>query len=155
MPDQVTPSTSGVLHGSSGRRRPVDLTRNAGGREGLSGWVHFGAVMMTIIGCFGVIEGLAALLRPTTYLTVNGTVLGIDLTVWGWVHLILGALLVITGMSLLREAPAWARTLGALLVALSALVQMAWLPASPISSVLIIALDVTVIYALAATWGDR
>jgi hypothetical protein len=131
------------------------LTRTAGGREGLTGWVHFGAVMMAIIGCFGVIEGLAALLRPTTYLAVNGTVLSIDLSVWGWVHLILGALLVITGVSLLREAPGWARTLGAMLVALSVLVQMAWLPASPIWSLLMIALDVIVIYALAATWGDR
>jgi hypothetical protein len=117
--------------------------------------VHFGAVMMTVVGTFGVIEGLAALLAPTTYITVDGTVLSIDLIAWGWVHLILGALLAITGVSLLREAPTWARGVGTVLVGLSILVQMAWIPAYPLWSILMITLDVVVIYALVATSGDR
>jgi hypothetical protein len=155
MSEQVTPSTSEGLHDPSAPCRRSTVSHAAGGTDGLTGWVHFGAVMMTIIGAFGVIEGLAALLTPTTYIAVNGTVLSIDLSAWGWLHLILGALLVITGISLLRETPSWARALGTVLVALSILVQMAWMPAYPIWSILIITLDVVVLYALLATWGDR
>jgi hypothetical protein len=146
MTDQHT-STS-TTQGRGQRSGPVDL---AARNDALLGWVRFGAVMMTVIGAFAVIEGLLALLRPTTYLTVNGTVLALDLGAWGWVHLILGALLAITGVSLLRDAPAWARGLGVLLVALSTVVQLAWLPAYPIWSILMIALAVMVIYALVAT----
>lgn len=53
------------------------------------------------------------------------------------------------------EAPSWARAMGAVLVALSILVQMAWMPAYPLWSILVIVLDVVVIYALVVTWGDR
>jgi hypothetical protein len=153
MSEQVTPSTSRGPRGPSDTRRPLDPAPTSG-TEGLRGWVRFGATMMTIIGVFGVVEGLAALLTPTTYIAVDGTVLSIDLGVWGWVHLILGALLVIAGLNLYREAPAWARALGSVLAALSILVQMAWMPAYPIWSVLVIALDVVVIFALVATWDD-
>jgi hypothetical protein len=149
MTDQKSPTSTDEAR--SRRSGPVDLTARTDRSDALMGWVRFGAVIMTVIGAFAVIEGLLALLRPTTYLTVNGTVLALDLSAWGWVHLILGALLAITGVSLLREAPPWARGLGVLLVALSTVVQMAWLPAYPIWSILMIALAVIVIYALAAT----
>ena len=151
MSEQVTPSTPTGLHGPSATHRRSTVSYTAGGTDDLTGWVHFGAVMMTIVGAFGVIEGLAALLRPTTYIAVNGTVLSIDLSAWGWLHLILGALLAITGVSLLREAPPWARGVGTVLVGLSILVQMAWMPAYPLWSILMITLDVIVIYALVAS----
>jgi hypothetical protein len=148
MTDQHSTSTA---QGRGQHSGPIDLAARSGRSDALQGWVRFGAVMMTVIGAFAVIEGLLALLRPTTYLTVDGTVLALDLGAWGWVHLILGALLAITGASLLRDAPAWSRGLGVLLVALSTVVQLAWLPAYPIWSILMIALAVMVIYALVAT----
>jgi hypothetical protein len=154
LSERVDPTTSAGLRGPSHTHARLDRTSAARGADDLTGWVHFGAVMMTIIGVFGVVEGLAALLRPTTYVAVNGTVLSIDLIAWGWLHLILGALLVITGLNLYREAPAWARALGSVLAALSILVQMAWMPAYPFWSVIVIALDVVVIFALVATWDD-
>ena len=52
---------------------------------------------------------------------------------------------------LLRDAPPWARGLGVLLVALSTVVQFAWLPAYPIWSILMITLAVLVIHALVVT----
>ena len=148
MTDQHA-STS-TAQGRGQHAGPVDLTDRRGD-DALMGWVRFGAVMMTVIGVFAIIEGLLALLRPTTYVTVNGAVLALDLGTWGWVHLILGVLLAVTGASLLRDAPTWARGLGVLLVALSTVVQFAWLPAYPIWSILMITLAVIVIYALVAT----
>ena len=154
MTEQQTPPTTGAHRQVPDTGGPVDL-RPSLQDEGLLGWVHFGAVMMTIVGAFGVIEGLVALFDPTAYVTVDGAVLAVDLTAWGWVHLVLGALLVVTGVSLIRSAPSWARGLGVVLVVLSILVQLAWLSASPIWSILMIVLDVLVIHALVATSPRR
>src|SRR4051794_27968747 len=66
-----------------------------------------------------------------------------------------GVLLLIAGANLLREGAAWARTLGTVLVALSILVQMAWMSSYPLWAIIMIVLDVLVIYALVATWEDR
>lgn len=120
-----------------------------------TGWVVFGGVLMAVIGGFGVIEGLAALFAPTYFIAFDGAVLTIDLTAWGWVHLILGALALITGLALLGNAPSWARGVGIGLIAVNMLVQLAWLPAYPVWSIVAIALDVIVIFALVATWPAK
>jgi hypothetical protein len=118
-------------------------------------WVRFGGVMMAVLGAFAVIEGLAALLAPTTFLTVDGSVLAINLSGWAWVHIIIGALVFATGLALLGKAPEWARGVGIGLVALSMLVQLAWLPAYPIWSIIMVVLDVIVLYALIVTWSGQ
>ena len=120
------------------------------------GWVRFGGVMMTIIGAFAALEGIVALALPTTYFSADGTVLAISFSGWGWIHLILGVLVLATGVSLLgRDAPSWARGTGVVLVAVNMLVQLAWMPAYPLWSIILLALDVFVLYALIVTWGAR
>ena len=107
---------------------------------------------MVVVGVFAVIEGLLALFRPTTYVSSNGAVLALTFTGWGWLHIILGVLVLAVGAALLREAvPGWARITAIVLVMLNVIVQFAWLPAYPIWSILMITLAVIVIYALAAT----
>ncbi|MEJ2889179.1 DUF7144 family membrane protein [Actinomycetospora aeridis] len=124
------------------------------GVDTMGGWVRFGGVMMTIIGGFAVIEGLFALFSPT-YVTLTGAgVLAFDLTAWGWVHLLLGVLVLATGLSLVGSAPSWARGTAIVLLALNTVVQLAFMPAYPFWSIIMIVLDVIVIYALMVTWGD-
>lgn len=118
-------------------------------------WVRFGGVMMAVLGGFGVIEGLAALFSPTHFVTVGGAVLALDLTTWGWLHIIIGALVLATGLALLGNAPGWARVVGIALVAINMIVQLAWLPAFPIWSIILLVIDVLVLYALIATWGAQ
>jgi hypothetical protein len=121
----------------------------------MTGWVRFGGLLMTVVGAFAVIEGFLALFLPTTYLTANDAVLTLPFTTWGWLHIILGALVLIVGLGLQREdVPGWTRGTAIVLVALSTIVQLAWLPAYPIWSILMIALDVLIIGALVAI-GDR
>ncbi len=80
-------------------------------------------------------------------------VLAIGLPVWGWLHLVLGVLVLATGAGLLRrEIPGWARGSGTALVAINVVVQLAWRPASPIWSIIVITLDVVVLYSLFVAW---
>lgn len=117
---------------------------------GWTGWIAFGGVMLILLGLFQAVEGLVALLDPTYYLIgASGLVVSVDYTVWGWVHLALGILAVIIGIGLLTGNPV-ARALGVFLAAISALVNLAFVNASPAWSTLVIVLDIVIIYAIVA-----
>jgi len=120
----------------------------------MAGWVRFAAVVMMVVGVFGVIEGLAALWAPTYFVTVGGAVLVLALASWGWVHLVLGVLVAIVGASLLGEGPSWARGTAVALVSLSAVIHLVFVAAAPVWSILVIVLDMIVLYALVTTWGQ-
>src|SRR2546423_9111997 len=73
-----------------------------------AGWVVFAGIVMVMTGAFNAIEGLVALFNREFYLAGPEHVLVLDLTGWGWLHLILGVLVAITGIALLADA-GWAR----------------------------------------------
>ena len=45
-------------------------------------------------------------------------------------------------------------TVGLGLIAINVLVQLVWLPAFPVWSIIIVAFDLLVLYAIATTWPD-
>ena len=115
-----------------------------------TGWVVFAGVMMVLVGTFEAIDGLVALFNDDLYVVrPNGLVVNLDYTAWGWVHLLLGILLIVAGVSVL-SGRTWARAVGVLAALLSAVVNFGFLPAYPIWSTLMIVIDVIVIYALIA-----
>lgn len=72
-----------------------------------------------------------------------------SLTGWGWVHLILGALVAATGMALFKGAT-WARAVGVALAGLSMIAHFVWLPYQPVWSIVLIVVDGFIIWALCA-----
>jgi hypothetical protein len=74
-------------------------------------------------------------------------------TGWGWTLLIFGALMVAAGIGLF-SGQTWARITAIVLVAVHAIVQLGWLGAYPVWSLLMIALDTVVIFALTARWSS-
>jgi hypothetical protein len=113
------------------------------------GMVLFGGIMMMMVGGFQLIQGFVALFKDDYYLvTRNGLVLNIDYTAWGWIHLLIGLVAVVTGIGVLI-GQTWARVLGIIIAVLSALANIAFLAAYPVWSTIIIAADVLVFYALA------
>jgi len=114
-----------------------------------TGLAAFAASMLLIIGMFQMLEGLAALVDDELLLAVGGYVYELDVTVWGWAHLLLGALAALTGVFLFRGA-LWARAAGIVLAGISAVANFAFAPYYPLWAVLIIALDIAVIWALVA-----
>lgn len=103
---------------------------------------------MIILGIFQVIEGLVALIRSGYYLVrADGLVINVDYSAWGWVHLILGVLAVLAGLGLFA-GNMLARVVGVILAAISAIVNLGFLAAFPLWSLIVIAIDIIVIYAI-------
>jgi hypothetical protein len=117
------------------------------------GWIYFASAMMIMIGIFHAIAGLVALFDDTFYVATREYVFQFDATQWGWIHLIFGVLVAIAGGYLLTGSVI-ARTVGVGMALLSAILGFAWLPYYPIWGVIIIAIAVSVIWALTAHGRD-
>ncbi len=111
------------------------------------GWIWFGGMMLVLSGLFNIIDGLVALFRPDFYTVGPRGLLLFDLNGWGWVHLVLGVVLILAGFGLFSGAT-WARVVAVLLAAINAVAQLAFLHASPVWSTIVIAVDVLVIWAV-------
>ncbi|HEV8561360.1 MAG TPA: hypothetical protein VGR06_33995 [Actinophytocola sp.] len=112
-----------------------------------AGWIVFAGITMLMIGSFNAIEGLVALFDPNVYIAGPDNVLVFDLTTWGWVHLIIGVLVAITGIALLADA-GWARPVTVVLAALNAIVQLTFVTVYPVWSLAAVTLCVVVIWAI-------
>jgi hypothetical protein len=113
------------------------------------GWAFFGAAVMILLGLFQALFGLVALFDQQYFtLRANKLLVVTSYTAWGWLHLVGGALALAAGLGIILGGHTWARILGIVVAALSAVVNLGYLEASPVWSVLIIVLDVLVIYAL-------
>jgi len=124
---------------------------DAGRDQPLSGWaasgITFAATMMLLIGIFEAIAGLSAIFDDQFYVVTANYAFDLDVTAWGWVHLLLGILLVVAGWGLYARS-AWAGVLAIFLAVLSAVANFFFIPYYPFWSILVIALDVWVIWAL-------
>lgn len=112
------------------------------------GGTIFAATAILILGCFQVIMGISALARDEIFVDGVDYTYAIDVTGWGWIHLILGAVMMATGVFLYTATP-WARGVGIGLAVLSAVSNFFFLPYYPLWSLVVIALDVFAIWALA------
>lgn len=132
---------------------PYSGTRTAE-RSGLAvGFIVFAAVMMMMSGAFQVVAGLVALFSDEFFVVARDNVFRFDMTTWGWIHLVFGVVMVAAGVGLLA-ARTWARLFGIALALLSAVVSFAFLPYYPAWGLVVVALDVFVIWALAAHGRD-
>jgi hypothetical protein len=115
----------------------------------VTGGVTFAGVLLLCGGVLAVLQGIAAVAEDDVYARVGTYVYELDLTGWGWVHVVVGALAAVTGGGLLRGA-AWARFAGIVLASLSLVAQFLFLPYAPVWAVVMMAIDVFVIWALAS-----
>ena len=122
-------------------------------REESSGWasgfVLFAALMMIMAGVWQALAGLIALFENEFYVATRNYLFEFDATTWGWIHLLVGVIVGLAGLGLLA-GQTWARVVGITLAVLSAIANFLFIPYYPFWSMLIIALDIFVIWALAA-----
>jgi hypothetical protein len=117
-------------------------------RSGVAaGFTMFAAIMMILIGSFHIIAGLAGVFEDEFFAVTPEWIFQFDTTTWGWIHLLAGIVVILAGFGLFSGA-VWARTVGVIVAAVSAVANFAWMPYSPVWSITIIAIDVFVIWAL-------
>jgi hypothetical protein len=118
---------------------------------GPSGWaiggITFAGVMMIMIGAFQGIAGLVAIIDDDFYVVGRNYTFDIDTTAWGWIHLLLGALVLLAGISLFRGAT-WAAAVAVVLAVISAIANFFFIPYYPFWSLLMIAMAIWVIWSL-------
>lgn len=114
---------------------------------GWVGWVWYAAIMLMIVGGFDIIQGIIALADDNFAVAVEGGLLVFDVTTWGWVHIVGGLIIFLTGLGL-WSGQTWARAVAVIVAALNALVQLTIMPAYPFWAVLMVALNMVVIYAV-------
>ena len=119
----------------------------------MAGMTTFAGVMLIIAGAFNVIEGVVALFQNEVYVAGRQYVFAFDLTAWGWTHLIIGAVVAAAGFAVL-SGQVWGRSVGVGVAVLSMLANFVFIPYYPVWSLLIIALDFFVIWALIAYKRD-
>ena len=112
-----------------------------------SGMILFGAMMMMLLGCFHFIVGLAAVLDDNFYSPRVGYAFNIDTTLWGWLHMGGGILMVVVSFAVISGS-SLARMLAVLIVAVSAVWNFYSIPIYPIWSLMMLALDLGVLWAL-------
>jgi len=118
--------------------------------SGWVGWIIFAGVMMIMLGIFQAIAGFVALFDDRYYLVRNTQlVVHLSYTGWGVIHLVLGTLAVIGGYALMAGRM-WGRVYAVILAMVSAIVNIGFLSAYPVWSVMMITIDVLVIYAVCA-----
>ena len=118
-----------------------------------AGWVTFAASVLMLLGSVHIFEGFVALF-DTGYFAVSGDELFLmSYDAWGILLMSWGAALIIIGAGL-QAHRGWARWLAIAGVMLNVVVQVGFFPTLPLLSLTLIALDVTVLYALTARWAQ-
>ena len=117
----------------------------------VSGWavggIAFAATIMVMIGVFQAIAGIVAIVDDNFYLVTKNYTFEMDTSAWGWIHLILGVLVGLSGFYLFARR-AWAAIVALTLAMLSAIANFFFIPYYPWWAIIIIALNVWVIWAL-------
>jgi hypothetical protein len=117
------------------------------------GWIAFAGLMMIVTGVLGALAGLAAIVRDETYVQGVNRVWIFDETSWGWIHLIIGIAVVAIGAMMLRGG-AVSMALGAGVIVIHMIAHFQWMGMYPWWSIVVIAIDVLILYALIVHGGE-
>jgi hypothetical protein len=124
--------------------------RHAEGRG--YGLILFASVLLLVIGFFNMIYGIAAIANSHVFVA-NAHYVFADLRAWGWITLIISVLQLIAAGGVLAGNQL-ARWFAVVVVGLSAIDMMFFVPAYPFWALAIIAMDVVALYGLCA-YGSR
>ena len=116
------------------------------------GLVLFASILLVVIACFNLIYGIAAVANSHVFVANEHYVFA-NLRTWGWITLILGVLQLVAAAGVMAGNQA-ARWFAVVVLGLNAIDQMFFIPAYPVWSLIIVAMDVVALYGLCA-YGSR
>jgi hypothetical protein len=112
-----------------------------------SGWVTFAGVIAAIIAIWNILSGIAAISKDDQTETLNEVLFGVNITAWGWFWVIIGVLQLVTAYLIFARHP-MGQILGVLWAAISASLAVFMIFVAPIWALVVLAIDVTIIWAL-------
>ena len=120
----------------------------------MAGWIVFAATIMMVIGSIDFFEGLIAVIRKQYYALTPEHIIVVNMTTWGWLTLLWGIVLFLTGLALWSGA-SWARWVAIVAIAINVLGQLSWLGSNqyPLWALTAMTLNIIVLYALTARWS--
>jgi hypothetical protein len=133
--------------------RERDMGAGAYGGNRGAGWVLFAGILIVMLGILNVIYGIAAIGDSKFFIADQKYILS-GLHTWGWVTLIVGALQIAAAFSIWNGG-SFGRWFGIAVAGVNAIAALLSIPAYPFWSLSVFALDVLVIYGLAAYGGDK
>ena len=116
---------------------------------GWVGWIAFASSMMIIGGILSMIYGLIAAVNDEWVVFGNRADVYLDLSAWGWVHMLVGLLVFLCGIGLL-SGKVFARTIGVIIAGISLIANFLIIPVYPFWAITIITINALVIWALTA-----
>jgi hypothetical protein len=116
-----------------------------------AGWIVFAAIMFVLAASLNVIWGIAAVADSRFFVDGATYILG-GLNTWGWIAIGLGAVQLLAALSIWRGG-AFGRWFGIIAAGVAVIGAMMMIPAYPFWALTLVALDVLVIYGLAAYGG--
>ncbi len=116
---------------------------------GWTGWITFAAIMLIIGGSLNLLYGVIAAVNDDWVVFTNRANVYLDLSEWGWVHIILGGVVVLSGIGLL-SGNILARAVAVIVASLSLIANFFFIPVYPLWALTVIVIDILVIWAVTA-----
>ena len=120
---------------------------------GWTGWITFAGVMMILAGSLNLFYGIVAAVNDEWVVFTNRANVYLDVSEWGWVHIVLGAIVLLAGIGVF-SGNILARTVGVIVAAISLIANFFFIPVYPLWALTVIVIDVLVIWALTAHGGE-
>jgi hypothetical protein len=138
---------------ATGAQRDYPATAESSDWTTGSGWVDFAAIMLGFAGIWNTLNGILAIGDSRVFVGDEVFVFS-DLNTWGWIILVLGVLQLLAAFAVVGGSE-WARWFGVGVAGLNAIGQLYFLPAYPLWSMAIFAVDILIIYGLSVYGGKR
>jgi hypothetical protein len=117
------------------------------------GWVTFAALVLVMLGCINGFQGVLALFDEGYFVARSSELVLVSYDAWGAVLILWGIVLLLVGAGL-NARREWARWTAIVVVMLDVILQVGFLPSSPLLALFLITLDVIVMFALTARWDE-
>jgi hypothetical protein len=130
-----------------------DQPSGYGQRTGWTGWIVFAAIMMIVAGSLNLLYGIIAAVNDEWVVWTNRADVYLDLSEWGWVHIIMGGIVLLSGIGLFSGS-FLARMVAVIVAAISLIGNFFFIPVYPLWALIVITIDVLVIWAVTAHGGE-
>ena len=127
--------------------RATDPSDVSGPSGAALGFTALAAVLMLLSGGANILEGIAGVIRGPFFVSLPHYTYNITANHWGWIHIAAGIIVFLAGVALFMDK-LWARAVGVALASLSLLMNLVYIPYFPAWSIVVIAIDAFIIWAL-------